>query len=79
MTSCAAFGMVALAGKVKSIWGIVFGIAVPVCVFMLAWAYFIFARRRFDQGERDNDKENAEENLGLQEAIRSVETYNLFI
>ncbi len=70
--SVSAFSVVAILGKVKSVWGIVFGIVVPVCLFTLVWIYFISARRRFDKGERDTYAESAGENPGLQESIARV-------
>ncbi|KAI0400372.1 hypothetical protein F4802DRAFT_498651 [Xylaria palmicola] len=71
--SLCAFALVAILGKVKSIWGIVFGIVVPVCLFIIVWIYFIAARRRFDQGERDTYVECAGFNPGLRASIARVE------
>lgn len=76
MASAAALTAVAMTGTaITSVFGIVFGIILPISLFLLVWGYFIIARRRFDRGERDTYPEKGAEeggNPGLQEAIRSV-------
>ncbi|KAH9995328.1 hypothetical protein F4779DRAFT_636653 [Xylariaceae sp. FL0662B] len=72
LASLGIFGVVAVLGKVKSLWGFITGIVVPVCVMTMIWIYFISARRRFDQGERDTYAEGTGENQGLRRSINSV-------
>ncbi|KAI1299911.1 hypothetical protein F5Y03DRAFT_365120 [Xylaria venustula] len=65
-TACLGiFGLVALHGKVKSVWGAVFGIAFPVFIVILTWAFLISARRRFDRGDRKHFVEGNSDSPGL--------------
>lgn len=66
------FLAVVVAGKVKSLWGLVTGLVVPACFIISVWFYFIRARWAFDRGERDEFEKGSGENPGLQRSIAGV-------
>ncbi|KAI1739480.1 hypothetical protein F4680DRAFT_448858 [Xylaria scruposa] len=66
------FIVVLMVGKLKTPRGFIAGIVAPAFITISVWIYFIRARKRFDQGERDTfDKENGD-NQGLLRHIGGV-------
>lgn len=66
------FIVLAVAGKGKSLWGLVAGIAGPACAIISVWIYFIRARQAFDRGKRDALVKGGGDNPGLRRSIACV-------
>ncbi|KAI1144736.1 hypothetical protein F4825DRAFT_458322 [Nemania diffusa] len=75
LCSVSGITLTAILGKASIVWGIIFGLVIPMCLFTSVWAHFIFARQRFDKGERDPDVDMAGANPGLRESIARVMEY----
>ncbi|KAI1293906.1 hypothetical protein F5Y03DRAFT_328565 [Xylaria venustula] len=70
--SLSLLAVTVMIGKGESFWRLVVAIAFPICVTISIWIYFIRARCRFDQGERDTFENRDKNNPGLQRSIGGV-------